>query len=214
MPKFVLEITPQRCGQMFSQYGEYTTDDDLLVNRPGDIALVVFSGGSDVNPALYGEKCGRYTHFSAARDEYERRMFDLAQAANIPKVGICRGSQWLCVMAGGKLVQDLRNHGGDHTVRTDDGRLIVTNSTHHQMQLPPADARVLAWAEPRLSTHYLDGDNRPIVVDREIEVVHYPSINAVGIQYHPEWLPTDHPCVRYALEVVERCLFPEAAGVR
>ncbi len=206
--QYVLEITPQRCGPMFGRWDKYTTDDDLLRTRPADIALVVFSGGHDVSPALYGENRGRYTQPSAARDEYETEMFDLARAANIPLVGICRGSQFLCVKAGGRLVQDLRGHNGNHTIRTADGRLIVCNSSHHQMQLPPADAEVLAWAEPRLSTHYLNGDNQPFDVEREVEVVHYPAIRAVGIQYHPEWLPSTDPCVLYALEVVAQRLFP------
>lgn len=206
--KFVLEITPQRCGQMFGQWGRYTTDDDLLRTRPADIALVVFSGGHDVSPELYGENRGQYTKPSPARDAYETEMFKLARAANIPLVGICRGSQFLCVLAGGRLVQDLRGHDGNHSIRTADGRLLVCNSSHHQMQLPAADAEVLAWVEPRLSPHYLNGDNLPFDVEREVEVVHYPAIRAIGIQYHPEWLTGSHPCVQYALEVVARHLFP------
>jgi gamma-glutamyl-gamma-aminobutyrate hydrolase PuuD len=210
--KYVLEITPQGCGKVFREWGRPTTDATLLDKAPDQISLVVFTGGCDVSPHLYHQKTGFRTHANPDRDEYEQQMFTKALAANLPMVGICRGAQFLCVMAGGQLVQDVINHGGIHTIRTSDGRLISCNSTHHQMQLPPVDAVPLAWAEPRLSAdHYLNGDNQQVAVDREYEVVHYPTIRAIGIQYHPEWLGDDHPCVLYAQEMVRSHLTPSAA---
>jgi GMP synthase-like glutamine amidotransferase len=109
-------------------------------------------------------------------------------------------------MSGGKLVQDITNHGGHHTIRTHKGDLITVNSTHHQMQRPSETARILAVADPIRSQHYHDGDNQPIVITQEIEVVYYPNINAIGCQYHPEWLAVASPAVVYLQECIEEFL--------
>lgn len=183
-------------------------DEDVLLKRPEKVALVVFTGGEDICPEFYGENTGFQTYYNIDRDIHESRMFDIAQEYEIPCVGICRGAQLLCVKAGGSLVQDITGHyGGMHTISTIDDRVIEVNSSHHQMQLPPDDAIVLAVAEPQLSLHYLDGDNEHLEIENEIEVVYYPEINSIGIQYHPEWLLDSHEAVEYAQEVVRRCLF-------
>lgn len=213
MSKFILEITPAGCDSPFNKYGIHTTDDKLLKSDPASIRLVVFTGGADITPELYGEKAGRYTHFNAQRDLYETKMFKLALEHKIPMVGICRGSQFLCVMSGGRLVQDITGHGGLHTIRTHRGDIITCNSTHHQMQRPSDTARILAVAEPRRSTHYHDGNNQPIEMEQEIEAVYYPNINALGIQWHPEWLSRPdnpaYPSFLYAQQLVEEFLLPQ-----
>jgi len=208
---YVVEIYPQDCAKVFSEWGKCAYDGFLL-EHPEKVALVVFTGGHDVHPELYGEDVGAYTFTSIKRDMYEGMVFEYAFKHKIPMLGICRGAQFLCVKAGGKLVQDVNNHGGMHRIVTHDGKDLYCNSSHHQMQLPAKDAFPLAWAEPKRSpNHYLNGDNEQIEVDREYEVVYYPKINAVGIQYHPEWLSFNHPCVQYAKEVAKSYLKPNPA---
>lgn len=208
--KLVLEITPQNCYKPFKSFGECTHNHDLLwSDRADQIALVVFTGGTDVNPSLYGEPHGEFTdHSDHDRDEHEKNVFYRANTLGIPMVGICRGSQFLCVMAGGKLVQHVNNHGGFHNMKTHDDRIIQVNSTHHQMQLPPEGARILGYAEPRRSTVYLNGKNQDIkkLVPCDVEVVYYQNINAIGIQFHPEWLQDDHECNLYAIQIVNEFL--------
>jgi putative glutamine amidotransferase len=210
--KLVLEITPDKCYWPFAAWGEHTTDSNVLWSQDaGRVNLVIFTGGHDVDPALYGEKVGSKTGPpNRERDSYEAKCFARAKELGIPMVGICRGSQFLCVMAGGKLCQDVANHQSGHTIRTHDGQVIECNSVHHQMQLPPAGARILATCEPRLSTHYWDGEDRDMEVPGEVEVVHYPGARALGIQFHPEYLHAepDHPSVRYAQRVVREFLAP------
>ena len=205
--KYVLEITPQRCGDVFNEHGQVTVDTSILKRHPERVSLIVFTGGSDVWPELYGENPIWETHYNSARDIYEGEMFELADKHGIPKVGICRGAQFLCVKSGGKLIQDIGGHEGGHKLRTNDDRVIPCNSSHHQMQLPSKNAVPLAWCDGRRSDRYLNGDRENVDVDHEYEVVYYPNINAVGVQYHPEWMLGDHPCVLYAQEVVRKYLF-------
>lgn len=214
MPKYVVEISPQDCGKVFKEYGEVVTDARYLFREPENVALVVFTGGHDVWPELYGENIGWNTYFNVERDLYEGRMFEQAQNHNIPCAGICRGAQFLCVKAGGKLVQDITGHGGaNHSIITNDGRILWCNSSHHQMQLPPENAVPLAWSHRKRSSHYLNGDGDKIQPDREYEVVYYPNINSLGIQYHPEWDGSFCGCpkaaIEYAKEVVRDYLFGE-----
>src|ERR1019366_1982428 len=112
--KYVLEINPQGCGQVFNEYGQVTTDGNLLFYDPEKIALIVFTGGHDVWPELYNENVCWNTYHSVERDLYEGRMFEQAQEYDIPCVGICRGAQFLCVKAGGKLIQHSTGHSSSN----------------------------------------------------------------------------------------------------
>ena len=174
--------------------------------------IVMFTGGSDVTPAYYGEQKGKFTTCDAIRDEIELEMFDLAKRADKPMIGICRGSQFLCMASGGTIIQHVNNHAinGLHPMKTNDGRVFHTTSTHHQMMYPysllDSDYEILAYAEA-LSTTYLDGENNEKVINnpqgklvtiksfhsfREPEVVLFQE-HRLGIQGHPEFqnMPKD-----------------------
>jgi gamma-glutamyl-gamma-aminobutyrate hydrolase PuuD len=203
----ILEVTPQGCAEVFKDWGEIVYDDKIIETHPEEIGLMVFTGGHDVWPELYGENVLEGTFFSIHRDFYEGKMFEKAQEHKIPCVGICRGAQFLCVKAGGKLVQDVTGHLATHLLRTSDNRTILSNSSHHQMQLPPKNAVPLAWSNTRQSRYYLNGDGDNINVDREYEVVYYPNINSLGIQGHPEWWSAPEEFIEYSKEVVLEYLF-------
>src|ERR1700677_4699649 len=83
----------------FSEFGEPTTNNELLWTNPHSISLVVFTGGADVAPSLYGEEASRETSSYPKRDIFETIVFQKAHSLHKPKVGICRGAQFLNVMA-------------------------------------------------------------------------------------------------------------------
>jgi len=72
------------------------------VKNPKDIDLVLFTGGEDVNPTYYGEKVGKYTHFNDNRDKKEMDTFYKFKSHSL-LLSICRGSQLLTILSGGKL---------------------------------------------------------------------------------------------------------------
>ena len=111
-------------------------------------------------------------------------------------IGICRGAQLLCAMAGGKLAQHIEGHGRSHAVTLHDegDAKIYCNSSHHQMMLPPSSAVVLASAA---STTGLNQHNEAVKHERVNEVVWFPSINALGIQPHPEWTSCSQDFIDY-----------------
>lgn len=189
--KYVLVIGDgQNYYRPFRKFGPFSQDQNLF-NQPESIRLVVFTGGADISPSLYGHKPSTMTWCTPRRDVYELLAYRRARKHNIPIAGICRGAQFLCAMAGGTLFQHVEGHACSslHPIRTWDGRTFDVTSTHHQMQNPPASAKILAWSETRRSHIYIGEDDKELEPPKyEYECVHYPNINAIGMQYHPEMM--------------------------
>lgn len=159
-----------------------------------DADLVLFTGGEDVTPSLYNKRPHHTTGNSRARDAQEVSEFRAALELKKPMLGICRGAQFLCVMAGGQLVQH-QQHPFIHYVTTDDGRVITVTSTHHQRQyiqnLSSDKVKLLAWAEHLSPFAFGESDQDKLDEDKEVEIAFYPEIHALGIQSHPEYV---YPC--------------------
>jgi putative glutamine amidotransferase len=153
---------------------------------------LVFSGGSDLDPDLYGQEA--HSETNGVREERDRGELALLIAAlerDLPVLAVCRGSQVLNVALGGDLVQHLpevvgheqHKHTpgvfGDHEVdlRADStvGRLLGTRapvkSHHHQGFGRIGDGLVeSAWAE-----------------DGTLEAIEDPNRRfTVGVLWHPE----------------------------
>lgn len=166
---------------------------------PSDINLVLFSGGQDVCPDLYGHAnvasgCGSKP---SLRDLVEQMVWEWAYTKDIPSVGICRGNQFLCAMTGGWLFQDVDGHGGvNHKVELfhDDTReAINTNSTHHQMVVPARGAVVLGATQNRSQRYVFDPrfHGRFKFPPYDPEIILYNNRN-LGFQFHPEYYAANH----------------------
>ncbi len=165
-----------------------------IVRDMEDADIVLFTGGEDVTPSLYGKRSHHTTANNRMRDAEEVAEFRSAVEMGKPMLGICRGAQFLCVMAGGQLVQH-QHHPFVHEVTTNDGRKIKVTSTHHQRQyiqnLAPEKVELLAWAEHLSPYAFGESDNDKLDEDKEVEIAYYPEIKALGIQSHPEYV---YPC--------------------
>lgn len=156
--------------------------------------VVMFTGGEDVDPRMYNEPRNKRTHSNYARDLEEKEYFDKAKKLNLPCIGICRGSQFLCVMSGGKLVQDQRNPGQEHNIFVrdfkGDRKTLNITSTHHQAAYPFNlncwDYTIYGWTENMCDHHY-DGNDAELKPDKECEIVYYSNTRSLGIQGHPEF---------------------------
>jgi len=166
----------------------YTTS---FFKDPESFGLVLFTGGEDVTPEWYGERSPHHMcYYNTARDKEEREVFSVARENNIRCIGICRGVQFLNVMAGGKMYHDVDNHAGKHhEVETLTGEIIRVNSLHHQMVIPPENANIIAWAKETRSTRYYGNDDKLVPgPEKEPEAVLFPKIESAGVQWHPEML--------------------------
>jgi gamma-glutamyl-gamma-aminobutyrate hydrolase PuuD len=137
--------------------------------------LVVFTGGADVWPVLYGEK-NTDSNIDIRRDLSEMIWFK--RFLRVPKLGICRGGQFLNVMNGGKMEQHHPHHAiaGYHLINDyiTGARLAVT-STHHQVMLAGPGSAVYGTA--------LD---MPDGIDTN-EILYYGNTHSLCFQPHPEY---------------------------
>lgn len=160
-----------------------------MVHHLEQAQLVVFTGGADVTPSLYGDAAHPWTGNHSERDESEMKIFDYCQAKKIPTVGICRGAQFLNVMSGGRMYQHVEKHTRSHSI-TDllTGETVYVSSTHHQMMMPSPEALLVATAALGGEREWFDGVTpRKDVSDQDIEVVYYKHTNSLCFQPHPEF---------------------------
>jgi gamma-glutamyl-gamma-aminobutyrate hydrolase PuuD len=184
-----------------------------------DADVVLFTGGEDVNPELYGEVPMAKTNFNRARDEKEKAIFDGALDRDLPMVGICRGGQALNVFNGGKMWQHVTNHAGNHIARIEvppfNGpnklrRTIEVTSTHHQMMIPTDDAIVLLTASIALEKHAPSYSKigKPDEAEPDIEAVWYDDTACLCFQPHPEFGYAPAECVDFFEECFDNFIVP------
>jgi putative glutamine amidotransferase len=153
---------------------------------------LVFSGGSDLDPELYGQDAHPETKdVREGRDRGELALLVAALARDLPILAVCRGSQVLNVARGGDLVQHLpevvgheqHKHTpgvfGDHEIDVRPGSKVgellgeraPVKSHHHQGFGRIGDGLVeSAWAE-----------------DGTLEAIEDPTQRfTVGVLWHPE----------------------------
>ena len=188
-------------------------EEASLVDRVEDADVVLFTGGEDVDPSLYGCKREQCTHSNLKRDLAEKAIFEKVDPSKQVCVGICRGSQLMCCLNGGTLVQHCYNHtiGYTHGI-TDGSTLYQITSTHHQMQYPYnlswGDYDVLFTTERRRSHEYVGEKIDPdaIIKNGEPEIVLYHKEGfpkCLAVQGHPEMIP-DSPVAKMISDLVKR----------
>lgn len=122
---------------------------------------LLLTGGTDLDPARYGEPGNGSRSVEPDRDALEAAAWGVAESRRVPVLGICRGFQAMNAFAGGKLLQHVDGHVGagwghgpahTHPLRlvpatrlarilspsTVGGGVLTVNSYHHQA-VRPAD---------------------------------------------------------------------------
>ncbi len=164
-----------------------------IAAAPGDLppdkfAGLVLTGGTDVNPELYGARPARDAERpDRERDEMEARLVERADAAGIPVLAICRGLQLLNAVRGGKLLQHIDGHSAPgvrqaHGVAVRGGTVLAgitgagefpVNSRHHQAADPTHIGRglIVSATAPDGTIEGLEDPSKPFLV---------------AVQWHPE----------------------------
>ncbi|HME07221.1 MAG TPA: gamma-glutamyl-gamma-aminobutyrate hydrolase family protein [Bryobacteraceae bacterium] len=161
---------------------------------------LILTGGSDVDPALYGEERHPKTEPSdGERDREEIRLLNEAMARDLPVLAICRGLQLMNVALGGTLTQHLDppdrhrvkrppKSAPVHEIKIEPGTLLASiagtecwqvNSRHHQA------VKKLGAGLRTSATDPMDGT---------VEAIERPDKAFVlGVQWHPENLVFTQP---------------------
>jgi putative glutamine amidotransferase len=183
MLKVYIEQTNEQYNKLFLSMGFE------LVESYEEANLVCFTGGSDVTPSMYGEKTHPLTFNQESRDKYCIEVFNFCVENSIPMVGICRGSQFLCVANGGTLWQDIDGHTRPHNVVSINNEVFQVTSTHHQ-EMNPVGGEILLYANSGTYRSYMNGDGIPTTIPAvtpTVEAVYWHETMSLGVQGHPEF---------------------------
>lgn len=163
--------------------------DAAVVSRLDGLLI---AGGSDIDPARYGQPSGPYTvRTRPDRDASESGLLLAALDRELPVLAICRGMQMLNVVLAGTLIQHLPAEPGVLTHDPGPGRY-----AEHQVSVV-AGSRVAALFGEQLTAHChhhqaLDRLAGGLTVtaraeDGTIEAVELDDQPfCVGVQWHPE----------------------------
>jgi putative glutamine amidotransferase len=153
---------------------------------------LVFSGGSDLDPELYGAEAHPETNgVRPERDRAELALLEAALERDMPVLAVCRGSQVLNVARGGDLVQHLPEVVGDEKHKHTPGAF-----ADHDVDLEEGTRlqRLLGDRAP-IKSHHHQGLGRlgeglreaARAEDGTIEAVEDPGKRfALGVLWHPE----------------------------
>lgn len=153
---------------------------------------LVFSGGSDLDPDLYGQPAHPETvDVVPERDRAELTLLTAALARDLPVLAICRGSQVLNVAAGGDLVQHLPDDVGHDGHRHTPGEF-----AEHDVALDEGTRLgALLGAQAPVKSHHHQGFGRigtglqvsGHADDGSVEALEDPSRRfTIGVLWHPE----------------------------
>jgi len=153
---------------------------------------LIFSGGSDLDPELYGQDPHEETFgLVRDRDEAELALMRAALERDMPLLAICRGSQVLNVARGGDLLQHLPDEVGHEDHKHTPGVF-----ADHEVDVEPGTkvAALLGDRAPVKSHHHQGFDRlgedllaAARAHDGTVEALEDPTRTfAVGVLWHPE----------------------------
>ena len=153
---------------------------------------IVFSGGADIDPSLYGAEPHPETDTpQARRDTGEMALLEGALERDMPTLAICRGFQLLNIARGGDLVQHLPDE-----LRSDEHKQVPGVFAQHPVEVKDGTRlSSMVGARSDVTSHHHQGIGRlgeglvetAWAGDGTLEGVEDPSLRfLVGVQWHPE----------------------------
>ena len=182
-----------------------TADGGELDQLAGQLDGVLFTGGHDVGPSVYGEAalevCGAT---SPERDAMEAGLLRRVIALGLPALGICRGIQFINAYLGGTLWQDLPSQRPSEVAHR---QRPPYDAPAHAVDIVPGTplaALLNRGALPVNSYHHqgireLAAPLRPMALapDGLVEAVWHPGRRFLwAVQWHPEFCFRSDPAAR------------------
>lgn len=186
--------------------------NSVLVDNIEEADIVMFTGGEDINPALYGCEKHPSTYFNDRRDKEEVEAFKKVRKDQLC-LGICRGLQLLAALNGSILIQNVNNHSsfGTHVMinaRTEE-RYEIT-SIHHQMVYPfkmnKSDYKILYYSARHSDFYEGDGVEYPPCEPEVVLFTKKDMPRCLGIQGHPELMRSNAPTVEMFNQLLDDLL--------
>ena len=160
---------------------------------------LLFTGGADLEPSLYGQEPAGST-WESERDQLEIALLSAALDQRIPVVGVCRGLQLLNVVAGGTLHQDVPEHS-----RYD----VPVDAEVHDVTIEPGTklAEIYGTGLGVNTLHHqtVDSVGQNLVVtarssDGTVEGLELADHEVIAVQWHPEMMRVTDPIFSWLVE--------------
>jgi phosphoribosylformylglycinamidine (FGAM) synthase-like amidotransferase family enzyme len=184
-----------------------------IINSPKTADIIVYPGGWDVNPALYGQTAIKSTSFMPAIDKRDQNYWENYKNQGKLLIGICRGGQFLNVMNGGMMWQHVNEHTKSHKmIDLLNDKVIDVTSTHHQMMRAANSGEVIGiahesnlWMDDHQTVSCQSPIDRPNIVPQfDTEVVWYKDSRSLCFQPHPEYYNATPELKNYFFSLVDR----------
>lgn len=154
---------------------------------------VIFAGGNDFDPDIYGGDRSLVEEFSREDDEKSLAILDYAIGLEKPILGICRGMQLINIYYGGSLYDDLGMQFSKNIVHRGSDKTL----TYHEIDLSEDSilSNILRSDRIEVNSYHHEGikdlaEGLSVSATSDdglieaIENPYYPYM--IGVQWHPE----------------------------
>jgi len=175
----------------------FRSDLSLIPQFVDRLDGIVFSGGDDLDPTLYGEvRHPKAEPIDPVRQQFELALMNEIERRRLPALGICLGCQLMNVHRGGSLIQFLPDH--ERAEALEHRKLAPGDSTRrHEVRLEPGTRLAEAVGKTGISVNTrhkqaISRTGRGLRViakapDGVIEGIEDPSHPFfLAVQWHPE----------------------------
>ena len=156
-----------------------------------DADFVVFTGGADVSPELYGRTGQNHPSVrpDPARDVADIKVFLKCLEEGVPMFGVCRGLQLGHILHGGDMFQDVNGHYESHSIWDINAKAHIqsVSSVHHQMCRYDGQIGELLATGGKSSARSRDANSIDYGKYADVEAMFYRDTCFLGVQGHPEY---------------------------
>ncbi|MBM2817600.1 MAG: peptidase [Parcubacteria group bacterium] len=156
--------------------------------RSTGIKKIILSGGDNIDPRSYGSKKIKGFKYSSDRDSTEYKLMKYAIKTKMPVLGICRGSQFINVFFGGKIIQDLKHFRSDYIDHVKTIHKVILDGDKNNGMTREKSILVNSYHNGGFTKNEL-GRNLKIFAestDGIVEGYYHKILPIVGIMWHPE----------------------------
>lgn len=178
----------------------YGVDHALVPRYVDAVDGIVFTGGNDLDPSLYGETLHpNAVPIDPARQNFELALMREVESRRIPALGVCLGSQLMNVYRGGSLIQFLPDRDGEEKL---EHRRLDDPTRRHKVSIDANSnlAKIVGTTEIVANTRHKQAIRQPghglrvvaTAPDGVIEGIEDPNLPMfMAVQWHPENLFED-----------------------
>jgi putative glutamine amidotransferase len=191
----------------------FGVDHTLITQYVDAVDGIVFTGGNDLDPSLYGEtRHPNAIPIDPARQNFELALMKEVESRRIPALGVCLGSQLMNVYRGGSLIQFLPDRDGDDKL---EHRRLDDPTRRHKVSINPDSnlAKIVGTTEVVANTRHKQAIRQPgrglrvvaTAPDGVIEGIEDPTLPMfMAVQWHPENLFEDPAHLRLFRHLTEK----------